>query len=407
MRILFLAQRVPYPPNRGDKIPNCHYIRHLAREHEIVVACLADGANDLENRNGLAPFVTAIDAVPLSRSRSRARALAALVTGARPLTVAYFDEPALRRRVRERLASGEIDLALACSSGMASYIDGFNLPRIIQFTDLDSQKWELYAAMSRFPRRWIYRAEARRLLEYERHIAKSFDYSLFCSVRELDDFHRLIPDVPGQCVRNGVDFDYFQPSAGPQVPDNLVFTGVMNYRPNVDGVCWFCHEVLPRVRAEIPSVSFTVCGASPEKKVRQLAQLPGVEVTGAVPDVRPYLARASVGIIPIRMARGIQNKLLEAMAMGLPTVTTTAVHAGLEAEDGRDLFVADEPAPFAAAVVRLLRDRQLRIEMGNAARTVVVTHYQWDQSLAQLDDVIAKVMNQRPDAGAVVGGKVS
>jgi sugar transferase (PEP-CTERM/EpsH1 system associated) len=278
---------------------------------------------------------------------------------------------------------------------MASYVEGFDLPRIIQFTDLDSQKWRLYAESSGFPKSWVYQTEARRLLEYERHIAETFDSCLFCSARELDDFRRLIPGVSASVIRNGVDLNYFQPTQMPKVSNRLVFTGVMNYRPNVDGVVWFCREVLPRIQAQAPDTSLTICGASPAKAVQQLADLAGVTVTGAVPDVRPYLARASVGVIPIRIARGIQNKLLEAMAMGLPTVTTTAAHAGLEAEDGRELFVADKPETFAAAVVRLLRDPEMRAKTGQAARASMEAHYHWERSLGQLDDVIAAVMSDR------------
>jgi sugar transferase (PEP-CTERM/EpsH1 system associated) len=409
MRILFLAQRVPYPPNRGDKIPNYHYVRHLARNHEIVVACLADGPRDLEYAAGLAPLVAAVEAVPLSRPRARLRALAALAAGTRPLTVAYFDEPELHRRVQARMAAEGFDLAVVCSSGMAPYVEGFvGLPRVIQFTDLDSQKWGLYAAASRPPKRWVYRTEAERLLRYERQIAQRFDYSLFCSARELDDFRRLIPGAPARCVRNGVDLDYFRPAGEAKAPDGLVFTGVLNYRPNVDGVVWFCREVWPLVRAAVPGATFTVCGSSPDKKVRALARLGGVTVTGAVPDVRPYLARAAVGVVPVRIARGIQNKLLEAMAMGLPAVTTTAAYAGLGAQDGRELFVADEPADFAAAVVRLLRDPRLRAEAGRAARAAVETYYRWDRSLAQLDDVIATVTRgrARPAGSALAVGTV-
>jgi sugar transferase (PEP-CTERM/EpsH1 system associated) len=403
MRILFLTQRVPYPPNRGDKIPNYHYIRHLARDHEVVVACLADGRRDLANVAGLAPQVATVEAVLLSRTRARLRALAALAGGTRPLTVAYFDEPELHRRVRGLLAGGGFDLAVVCSSGMAPYVEGFDLPRVIQFTDLDSQKWQVYAASSRFPKSWVYRTEAERLLGYERHIARTFDYSLFCSARELEDFQRLIPGFPARCIRNGVDLDYFRPTGEAKEPDNLVFTGVMNYRPNVDGVVWFCREVLPLIRAEVPGATFTVCGASPDKAVRVLTRLGGVTVTGAVPDVRPYLARASVGVVPVRIARGIQNKLLEAMAMGLPAVTTTAAYAGLEADDGRDLVVADQPAAFAAAVVGLLRDRHRRAEMGRSARAAVVANYRWDRTLAQLDDVIATVTGGRARSAVTAG----
>jgi sugar transferase (PEP-CTERM/EpsH1 system associated) len=340
-------------------------------------------------------MVSGVEAVTLSPTRSRLRALTSLVAGARPLTAAYFDEPELRDRVRTRLARGDFDLAIICSSGMAAYVEGFDLPRIIQFTDLDSQKWRLYGESSGFPKSWVYHTEARRLLDYERQIAQTFDSCLFCSARELDDFRRLIPGVPASVIRNGVDLDYFQPMNIPRELNRLVFTGVMNYRPNVDGVVWFCREVLPRIQSDVPAASLTICGATPAKAVQQLADLPGVTVTGAVPDVRPYLARASVGVIPVRIARGIQNKLLEAMAMGLPTVSTTAAYAGLDAEDGRELFVADEPETFASRVVRLLRDAELRSKIGRAARASMKAHYHWERSLDQLDDVIATVMSNR------------
>jgi sugar transferase (PEP-CTERM/EpsH1 system associated) len=349
----------------------------------------------LDNVAGLEPLVSGVDAVKISRTRGRFRALSALASGTRPLTVAFFDEPELRLVVRERVINGEVDLALVCSSGMATFVDNLDLPRIIQFTDLDSQKWRLYAEASRWPKSWVYRTEARRLLEYERHIARTFEYSLFCSTRELEDFRRLIPGVPAECIRNGVDSVYFQPTNEPKVADNLVFTGVMNYRPNVDGVVWFCREVLPIIRSHVPTTTLTICGASPSPEVRQLGQLTGVNVTGAVDDVRPHMARASMGVIPVRIARGIQNKLLEAMAMGLPTVTTSAAQAGLEAQDGRDLLVADQPAAFAAAVVRLLQNEKLRVQIGKAARIAVETHYRWERSLAQLDEVIASVMSGR------------
>jgi len=408
MRILFLSQRVPYPPNRGDKIPSYHYVRHLARQHAVTVACLADGPGDLANVDGLRSVVRSVIAVPRSRLGSRLRALRALA-GGRPLTVAYFDEPELHAHVRTRLDAGDYDAAVVFSSGMAQYVEAYpDLPRVLQFADLDSLKWRQYADAARPPRRWVYRTEAERLLRYERRLAHTFAQSLVCAARELGDFRRLIPGVPVRCVPNGVDLDYFRPGREARAPNSLVFTGVMNYWPNVDGVTWFCHEVLPLVRERVPDVAFTICGSSPTRPVRALGRLPGVRVTGAVPDVRPYLAGAGVGVIPVRIARGVQNKLLEAMAMGLPTVATPAAWAGVEAQVGRDLLVADRPADYADAVVRLLRDRRLRDTMGRSARAAVEANYRWDRSLARLDEAIAAAVGGRPRAAppAPVGSAV-
>ncbi|MFO0810225.1 MAG: TIGR03087 family PEP-CTERM/XrtA system glycosyltransferase [Gemmataceae bacterium] len=388
MRILFLAQRVPFPPNCGVKIPTYHYIRRLAHDHDVTVMCLANGRADLANAPGLATWAKDVEAVPLSRT-SKLRALAALA-GTRPLTVAAFDEPELRRRVHRRIKAGEFDLAFVFSSGMASFVEPFaDLPRVIQFADLDSLKWRQYAATSRPPMRWVYATEAERILAYERQIATTFTRSLVCSPRECDDFKRLIPDATVECLPNGVDLEYFRPAPpAAKRPDSLVFTGVMNYKPNVDGMVWFCREILPQVRAEVPGATLTICGSSPDKTVLALGKEPGVTVTGAVPDVRPYLDEASAAVVPLRLARGIQNKLLEAMAAGLPCVATTAAWAGIEAERGRDLLVADEPAAFAAAVVRLLRDRQLREQIGAAGRAAVEAGYRWERTLTRLAAVV-------------------
>lgn len=396
MRILFLAQRVPYPPNRGDKIPTYHYVRHLARDHEVTVACLADGRADLANVDGLRSMVRGVEAVPVSPVRAKCRALAALA-GSRPLTVAYFDEPELRGRVRRLVEDGRVDAAVVFGSGVAQFVEDFaGLPRVLQFADLDSQKWAQYASATRPPKRWVYRTEAARLLAFERHLAATFSKSFVCAPREREDARRLMPEVEIDCLPNGVDLDYFRPTAAAKHPAGLVFTGVMDYFPNASGVEWFCREVLPLVRAEVPQVTFTICGSSPTTRVRELGQLPGVTVTGAVPDVRPYLNGASVAVLPLRIARGIQNKLLEAMACGLPAVATPTAFAGVEARPGRDLLVAEGPAAFAAAVVRLLRDARLRDEVGTSARAAVVAGYRWERTLEQLGAAVEAATGRAP-----------
>jgi len=187
-----------------------------------------------------------------------------------------------------------------------------------------------------------------------------------------------------------------------------VFTGVMDYLPNVDGVVWFCREILPRIQSLVPGVTFTICGSSPTREVAALGRLPGVTVTGAVPTVGPYLQRAGIAVVPLRIARGVQNKLLEAMAAGLPAVATTVARTGVVAQDGRDLFVADEPADFAAAVVRLLCGRVLRETVGRAGRAVVEANYSWDRTLSRLEEILTEVADGRaaPAAAALTGSTV-
>jgi len=400
LRILFLAQRVPYPPHRGDKITTYHEIKHLSRSHEVVVACLADGVEDLRHDGGLKPFVRAIEAIPVSPAKARIRALASIVTGS-PLTLAYYREPALFDRIRNLVRSYSFDLILAYSSSMAQYAEEFNdVPRIMQFADLDSVKWRFYAECHSIPWRWIFALEAERLLRYERRIGTTFSHSLLCTPQEVDDFRRLIPEGRVSLVGNGVDLDYFQPSDGPTSPSSLIFVGTLDYFPNVDGVVWFCRQILPLIRTRVPDATFTICGARPSRAIRDLGRLPGVVVTGAVPDVRPYMRGSSVCVVPLRIARGIQNKLLEAMAMGLPVVTTSAAFKGVDADRDRDLCVADEPELFAESVVRLLRDESLRLQMGRAARETAERSYAWERAYSQLDEVVESVTGQ----GARVSG---
>lgn len=402
MRILYLAQRVPYPPDRGDKIITFHHVRHLARSHEVTVVCLAQGDADLDNAAALRSIVSQVHAVRLSPYRARLRACQALLQG-QPFTLGYFNEEALRRRVDELVRRNAIDLAMVFCSGMAQFVESAgHLPRILHFADLDSQKWKEYSRQAHFPQRWVYAAESRRLLRYERQLANSFDHCFVCTRSELNDFRRLAGEANVTYLANGVDLAYFQPVASSPPPASLVFTGVMDYPPNVDGVTWFCQEIFPRIRQHVPEATFTICGARPTRAVRDLANLPGVAVTGRVPDVRPYLSAASVAVVPLRICRGIQNKVLEAMAMGLPVVTTPAAYEGIEAEPGTDLLVAQDADAFAMRVCELIGDVGARKRLGRAARTCVQLNYRWDVPLERLDAVLDSVACHKQESPQLV-----
>ena len=395
MRIFFVCQRVPYPPDRGDKITTYNEIRHLARRHEVHVFCLADGRDDLANVAGLSDCTAAVTAVPVGYGQSRARALLALF-GASALSVAMLREQALHAAIRRAADAHPPDLVFVYSSNVAQYAESLaNHPRIMQFADLDSIKWRDYAQRAAWPARWLYALEARRLLAYERRIAGEFSHSLICTESEAADFRALIPDAPVSVVRNGVDLDYFRSGGAAKRRGAMVFTGVMDYRPNVDAVCWFCDTMLPLIRAERPDATFTICGSRPARDVQRLALLPGVTVTGRVPDVRPYLDAAEVFVAPLRLARGIQNKLLEAMAMGLPVVTSPVAWRGTEIPSGEGIVAAEQPQDVAAAVLRLLQDDSYRHDMARRARSVVEGRYAWPAQLAAFDAVIATAAGHR------------
>lgn len=391
MRIFYVAQRVPFPPDRGDKITTFNEVRHLAQQHEVHVFCLADGKADLGNVPGLLKYAASVTAVLCDKWRSRARALRALA-GGQPLSVAAFDEPALHRAIAQKYRELPPDLIIVYSCNVAQFAAPFrDVPRIMQFADLDSLKWGQYAQSAPPHLRWLYALEQRRLFEYERRIATTFDHSLVCTEIERGDFERLIPGAPISVVGNGVDLEYFHPSNQPKNPAAILFTGVMDYFPNVDAVVWFCDAILPKIRQQEPQAEMIICGSRPSSAVRRLARLPGVTVTGWVADTRPYLGAAEVFVAPLRLARGIQNKLLEAMAMGLPVVTTMRAWRGTALGNGDGIVATDDAESFADQVVRLLQDAGYREEMGQRARAAVEAQYRWDDQLKCLDDVIAAV----------------
>lgn len=256
--------------------------------------------------------------------------------------------------------------------------------------DVDSYKWAQYSEKSPGLKRQIYRYEARCLSRYEHRIAETFDHLLVVSEQERNIFLRGLAVDNLSVVTNGVDLDFFNlhhpQRQQPQKP-TLVFTGVMDYWPNIEGVQWFVERIFPRIRAVIPATAFYIVGSRPATDVRRLGRIAGIVVTGFVEDVRDYLSAADVCVVPLRIARGIQNKILEAMAMGKPVVTTSQAFEGIKAVSGQEIISADGEDMFAAAVIDLLQDRQKAESMGAKARQCVETHYSWDRNLSVLDDI--------------------
>jgi polysaccharide biosynthesis protein PslH len=399
MRMFFICQRVPFPPDRGDKITTFNEIRYLSTKHEVHVFCLADGRPDLDNIPGLRRYAQSVTAVPVLGWKSKLRALKAMFAG-KPLSVAAFNDSELHNAIRRRFTELRPDLIMVYSCNVAQYAEHFpQVPRIMQFAELDSSRWGQFARRSRLPLRWVYAIEQQRFFAYERHIARTFSHALVCTATEQRDFERLIPDVPVSLVGNGVDLDYFRSKGIAKRPGSIVFTGVMDYFPNIDAVVWFCDKVLPIVQQEIPEAALTICGSRPTAAVRRLAKRRGVTVTGRVPDTRPYLDGAEVFVAPMRMARGIQNKLLEALAMGLPCVASEAAAAGTVVPGGLGILATDNPEEFAVHVVRLLHNGAFRAAMASKARAAAELNYRWDVQLACLDRVIG-ALSPRPALSA-------
>lgn len=395
--ILFLAHRIPYPPNKGDKIRSWHMLAHLAKRHRVYLGCFVDDPSDFAHVPFLQDVCTEVMAVPLDPRLAKSRSLKGLLRG-EALSIGYYRDHRLDEWVGRISTAHDLAATILFSSPMAQYV----LERqnrvgrvVMDFVDVDSDKWRQYAEAKRWPLSLVYRREARALLKFERRVAMAADSSLFVSPKEAELFRQLAPEAAHKIghLNNGVDYGYFSPEHRFPSPfmdgeQPIVFTGAMDYWANVDAVDWFARAILPQIRAVVPAAVFTIVGGNPAPKVKALAALPGITVTGRVPDVRPYLAHAAVVVCPLRIARGIQNKLLEGMAMARPVVATSQAFEGIEAEPGRDLLLADTPAGFAADVLQILAGEH-DADMGRRARKRVMETYSWDSNLQSLDEQIA------------------
>jgi sugar transferase (PEP-CTERM/EpsH1 system associated) len=393
LKVLFLCQRVPYPPDRGDRITTFHFLQHfLARDASIRLGCLAEEEKDLEAIAELDRRGIEVCSPRMHPTLCRLGSLRGLLTG-EPLSLPYFRNRVLALAVRTWLRDDPPDLVYVYSSSMAQYVvEHRTAVRVMQFAELDSDKWRQYAKNSGLVSRWIYQREARLLLEYERRVATEFDVSFVVSPVEKHLFTEQIPEIEPVVLPNGVDLDKFQSSGDDRRdPHTLIFTGVMDYRPNVDGVLWFTECCWPEVRSRFPDARFLVVGSRPSAALRALDGHNGIEVTGRVAETQPWFDRAALAIAPLRMARGIQNKVLEAMCMGLPVVGSTSAVQGL-ASHGEEVQVADNPGDTTAAVIRLMDDPELARELGRRARKFVGKHYRWQDMFTILDRELDRLM---------------
>ena len=389
--LLLLIHRIPYPPNKGDKIRSYNLLKHLARDYRVHLATFVDDTDDWQHVPKVEAMCASSHFAPLNPLAARLRSLGALVKN-RSLSLDYYQDAGLQRWVDGAVAAHGIERVLVFSSPMAQYADKMdNARRVIDFCDVDSDKWRQYADKKSWPMSWLYRHEARQLLRYEREVASQYDASLFVSAPEAELFRQLAPESVARIghFSNGVDTEYFSPEhvlASPFAANEraLVFTGAMDYWPNVDAVQWFCDEVFPALRAQDPALAFYIVGSRPNPQVQALAGLPGVSVTGTVPDVRPYIRHAMAAVAPLRIARGIQNKVLEAMAMATPTVVSPQALEGIDAVPGAELALADGAPAWIATLSALLAHSNQ--DMGRAARARVEHHYSWPSNLACIEE---------------------
>lgn len=392
--LLFLCHRIPYPPNKGDKIRSFNILRHLARHHVVHLGAFVDDPDDWQHVPALQELCGSVELVALPRRQALLRSASGFLSG-EPLGLPYYRNRQLQRWCASRLSGARaVDGVFVFSSTMAQYaLEARAMPRVLDLCDVDSDKWRQYAQRRSWPMSWVYRREARLLEACERDYANRFDAVLLVSEAEAELFRKIAPAAASRigALRNGVDTVFFDPSLEFATPfpleqQTLVFTGAMDYWANADAVEWFAQQVLPLIRQRCAQAQFWIVGSRPSEAVQRLARLPGVTVTGSVPDVRPYMAHARLVVAPLRVARGIQNKVLEALSMARPVIASSAALDGLEGSSTAQVpgtLRADEPQEFARAICQLLLG-EAQLE-GSAGRRYVCERYGWQASLAALD----------------------
>jgi len=394
--ILFLVHRAPWPPDRGDRIRSWHMFEALAKLAPVHVAALADNAEDAAvAREKMAPLCKSLTIEV--RKTSRPVALVQAVLRGEPVSNRLFRNAPLGRHVDNLVRQGGITHIVAFSGQMAQYLPiDFDGPVLMDFVDVDSAKFATYAEQDKSqPLNWVHKREATKLGAFEAGVARKVDASLFVSEAEAALFRTQsgLGADKVRAIENGIDTDRFDPASeldavGAGEGPLAVFTGQMDYRPNIDAVRWFAKDILPLIRLRHPQARFAIVGRAPTDEVRALAALPGVTVTGEVSDVRPWLAAADAVVAPLLLARGVQNKLLEAMAMARPVVASAAAAEGIDAAPGEHLLVADNASAMADAVGSLFDGRAAAAAMGQAARARMIERYGWDARLAPLGELL-------------------
>lgn len=396
--ILYLAHRIPYPPDKGDKIRSWKTLEHLARRFRVHLGAFVDDARDFQHEAHLRSVCESVALVPLNKRMATLRSAVGFVTG-EALTMPYYRDWRMNAAVAKARAVG-LSAEIAFSSSMAQYISAkSNAPRVVDLCDADSAKWAEYARRKSWPMSAVYAREGRLLAMAESAMINWADATFAVSEEEADllgNRDDALKEVSWFC--NGVDVVYFAPgavAAGPRF--TAVFVGAMDYWANVDAVLWFAREIWPQVRAALPDATFAVVGSNPAREVRSLDGANGISVTGRVPDVRPFVEGATLIVAPMRIARGVQNKVLEAMAMGMAVVSTPAGLEGIDATIGTEAIAAASPDSFAREIIRLVEYAPAAWKIGAAARSRILNGYLWPTQLARLDAAIDRLMGSSVD----------
>ncbi|MGD2144939.1 MAG: TIGR03087 family PEP-CTERM/XrtA system glycosyltransferase [Anaerolineae bacterium] len=393
MGILFLTSRLPYPPNRGDRLRAFHFIEHLSHEHRPTLVSFIANESERQHVAPLRQYCQDVHVV-LMKPRDSAISVARGFWRREPLQALYYRSPAMRRLVDEIIAAKRFDVAYVHLFRMAAYVAHRpDLYRIVDLTDVISREIARSLPYRGLVSRLIYRIERPRIARYERWVAQTFEETWLISESDKEALASDCPRANIQVVTNGVDTDQFHPTGERADPNSLIFVGHMRVPHNVDASRHLARDILPRVRREVPGATLKIVGANPAPEVKRLGNSPALTVTGFVPNLNAALNQSAVFVAPLRFAAGVQNKVLEAMATARPVVTTSLVNDGLRAEPGRDLLIADDAESTARQVIRLLRDQRLRSQIGQGGLAFVRGKYSWEHAakrMRAIEDELAR-----------------
>jgi len=391
MKVLYLCHRFPYPPKRGGKIRPFNMIRHLKSQgHEVTVCSLSRSVAETAEAEGIAPHCHAFHIGQVTEPVQMLRMVLRLplVT---PSSMGYFYSAELAAKVRELLATQAFDLIFVHCSSVAQYVEHVtHIPKILDFGDMDSQKWLEYAQRKPFPLSLGYRLEGTKMLWAEKRLARRFDLCTATTRAEWETLQGYGTGAATDWFPNGVDAAFFDPADAGYDADTISFIGRMDYYPNQECMARFCAEVWPQLKAQRPAMKLLIVGADPSAEMRRLGELPGVTVTGSVPDVRPYIRSSALMVAPLSIARGTQNKILEAMAMGVPVVTSSVAAGGVDAVAESHLLVADSATEITRAILSIAENQDERRRLAVAGRQRVLSHHAWPRSMQRLDGIIQR-----------------
>ena len=396
MNILYVCHRFPYPPKRGGKIRPFNMVRHLSSNgHQVTVCSLARSEAEAEEGRGIAPHCAGFEMGMVSNPVQVMRMVARLPS-LTPSSMGFFYCPDLQQKVNQLLSSRKWDLIFVHCSSVAQYVAHVrDVPKILDYGDMDSQKWLEYANYKPWPLSWGYRLEGLKMLAAEKRLARSFDMGTATTRAEWETLESYGTGLVSDWFPNGVDAQFFCPDETVSYDrDTISFIGRMDYYPNQEFMFRFCRDVWPRLKAVRPSLKLLIVGADPSPAVWKLAELDGVTVTGSVPDVRPHVRASALMVAPLNIARGTQNKILEAMAMGVPVVTSRVAAGGVDAESEKHFLVAETPDDYARQILRVCSDDDERRRLADAGRARMLSNHAWPRSMDRLDKIITRCIQQ-------------